>query len=162
MITRRGLFVVYLNLLLVTAIVTLAVGFYVREQKVESSKRQLYVDMLGVRCDTEIEANPDYCNYGDCKPLNIDDEEGPKICYCWPGYTSYLHVCDLQKLPQFNAFMSSFFGGWVGADWFYLFRTGTSGGYIAAGVFKLLTGGGMCEFNFRVLMVPRFLHLVGH
>lgn len=134
MLTRRGLIVAYLNLLIVTAIVTLAVGTYVRQQNVESQKRQLYVDMLGVRCDTEIEDNPDYCGYGDCKPLNIDDTEGPHICYCWVGYTSYLQVCDLQKIPQFkyaelylfihlsSAFMSSFFGGWVGADWFYLFR----------------------------------------
>lgn len=40
-----------------------------------------------------------------------------------------------------NAFMASFFGGGVGADWFYLY-TGGNGGYIAAGIFKLLTAGG--------------------
>jgi len=37
--------------------------------------------------------------------------------------------------------MASFFGGVVGADWFYLFRNGHNGGYGVAGVFKLLTGG---------------------
>jgi hypothetical protein len=40
-----------------------------------------------------------------------------------------------------NAFLASFFGGGVGADWFYLY-VGGNGGYIAAGIFKLLTGGG--------------------
>jgi hypothetical protein len=47
---------------------------------------------------------------------------------------------------QFNTFLASFFGGSVGADWFWLYQQGgtkyTDGGYIAAGVFKLLSGGG--------------------
>jgi hypothetical protein len=38
--------------------------------------------------------------------------------------------------------MASFFGGTIGADWFYLYNNGSNGGYPVAGVFKLLTGGG--------------------
>jgi hypothetical protein len=97
MISRRGFIIAYVNLLIVAAVVTLAVGSYSRQAKVESEKRQLYVDMLGVRCDEKIVEDPDYCNYGECKPLNVDDEEGPRICVCYPGYTNFREVCDLQK-----------------------------------------------------------------
>ena len=38
-------------------------------------------------------------------------------------------------------FLVSFFAGATGADWFYL--SAGNGGYIAAGVFKLLTLGGL-------------------
>ena len=48
--------------------------------------------------------------------------------------------------PKLNTFMASFIGGWVGADWFYLARG--NGGYICAGVFKLLTGGGLGIWEF--------------
>jgi len=60
---------------------------------------------------------------------------------CLDGWTSFNGVCDYLRQPQFNAFLASFFGGVVGADWFYLFRGGENGGYGVAGAFKLLTFG---------------------
>lgn len=48
-------------------------------------------------------------------------------------------ACSYEQKSKLTAFLLSFFAGGVGADWFYLARG--NGGYIAAGVFKLLTGG---------------------
>ncbi|KAH3759535.1 hypothetical protein Pelo_8621 [Pelomyxa schiedti] len=49
-------------------------------------------------------------------------------------------ACNYEGKSKLTAFLLSFFVGSFGADWFYLARG--SGGYIAAGVFKLLTLGG--------------------
>ncbi|CAF0980638.1 unnamed protein product [Adineta ricciae] len=48
--------------------------------------------------------------------------------------------CAYEQKKKLNAFLLSFFIGCFGADWFYL--AAGSGGYITAGVFKLLTLGG--------------------
>ena len=48
--------------------------------------------------------------------------------------------CAYEQKSKLTAFLLSFFLGGFGADWFYL--SAGNGGYIAAGVFKLLTLGG--------------------
>lgn len=49
--------------------------------------------------------------------------------------------CAHEQKSKLTVFLLSFFAGGVGADWFYL--AAGNGGYIAAGVFKLLTLGGL-------------------
>ena len=63
-------------------------------------------------------------------------------CNCSKGYvtTDSTKPCAYQQKSKLTAFLLSFLVGGVGADWFYL--AGGNGGYIAAGVFKLLTMGG--------------------
>eukprot|EP01126_Amoeba_proteus_P006448 TRINITY_DN12256_c0_g1_i2.p1 TRINITY_DN12256_c0_g1~~TRINITY_DN12256_c0_g1_i2.p1 ORF type:complete len:171 (-),score=16.14 TRINITY_DN12256_c0_g1_i2:60-572(-) len=137
--SKRSIVIAYLNLLLCVAVATLSLGVHIRRGgTTDLIKRQLYTDLLGITC-----VRSEQCNYGDCIPLNKLVSQGPHICNCYPGYTSFESICDLQLIPQLNAFMASFFGGWVGADWFYLYRNGSSGGYVVAGIFKLLTIGGL-------------------
>ena len=57
------------------------------------------------------------------------------------GELLYYYPCGYQKTTRWRAFVVSFLAGIFGGDWFYLYRQG-KGGYIAAGIFKLLTGGG--------------------
>ncbi len=65
-------------------------------------------------------------------------------CICYRGWTlarDGSNQCTYQQKSKLAAFLLSFFAGGLGADWFYL-SVGNSG-YIAAGVFKLLTLGGL-------------------
>jgi hypothetical protein len=155
-VTKRSVFIAYINVLIVAAIVTFAVAQMHTAERTE--KRQHYVDILGITCEPGPEArgaNSTCGEFGSCEPLFPEQPLGEHICVCDDGYTSWNGICDYKRLPQvysllvfvsllikFNAFMASFFGGYVGADWFYLFNGGTNGGYGVAGVFKLLTGGG--------------------
>ena len=63
-------------------------------------------------------------------------------CQCLSGYASRTvnEPCAYELKSRITAGCLSFFLGIFGADWFYLSQG--NGGYIAAGVFKLLTGGG--------------------
>jgi TM2 domain-containing membrane protein YozV len=66
------------------------------------------------------------------------------ICICNSGWVlarDGLNQCTYQQKIKLTAFLLSFFLGFFGADWFYL--SAGNGGYIAAGVFKLLTLGGL-------------------
>jgi hypothetical protein len=83
------------------------------------------VQCLNLTCTTD--AN---CNQGTCKN---------SLCRCANGYISYNNtVCSYQQKQQLTAFCLSFLIGSVGADWFYL--SCGNGGYIAGGIFKLLSG----------------------
>lgn len=65
------------------------------------------------------------------------------ICHCTKaGYVTVQSdkPCAYEQKNKLTAFLLSFFFGGFGADWFYL--SAGNGGYIAAGVFKLLTLGG--------------------
>lgn len=64
-------------------------------------------------------------------------------CNCSIGYATVASdkPCAYQQKRKLVAFFVSFFAGFTGADWFYL--SAGNGGYIAAGVFKLLTLGGI-------------------
>ncbi|CAF0871188.1 unnamed protein product [Rotaria sp. Silwood1] len=65
-------------------------------------------------------------------------------CLCERGWTlsqSQPQICTYQQKSKLAAFLLSFFVGGLGADWFYL--SVGNGGYIAAGVFKMLTLGGI-------------------
>ena len=73
-------------------------------------------------------------------------QDGQTVCSCQresedDGTLSYFYACGYQRRSTVASFLASFLGGTVGADWFYLYRGG-KGGYIAAGIFKLLTCGG--------------------
>jgi hypothetical protein len=70
------------------------------------------------------------CNNGVCTSGN---------CTCNSGYVDYKDgACNYLQKEKLTAFLLSFLIGTTGADWFYL--SVGNGGYIAAGVFKLLTG----------------------
>ena len=75
----------------------------------------------------------DDCNNGACKN---------KTCACFSGYITFKQnqTCEYKQKNKLVSFLLSFFVGGIGVDWFYLAEG--NGGYIAAGVFKLLTGGG--------------------
>jgi TM2 domain-containing membrane protein YozV len=79
------------------------------------------------------------CNQGIC-----DHNRTIATCVCNRGWTLALdgsNQCTYQQKSKLAAFLLSFFAGALGADWFYL--SVGNGGYIAAGVFKLLTLGGI-------------------
>ena len=96
---------------------------------------------LPINCTSSSE-----CGNGQCvKSDSIDSEF---VCECDDFYINRKGgVCNYKMRPKLNAFLASFFGGWVGADWFYLYNGG-HGKYIVAGVFKLITLGmcGIWEF----------------
>lgn len=64
--------------------------------------------------------------------MNVDDYDN------YEGGT-----CNYELRLKLVAFLVSLFVGGLGADWFYLAR-GCHGGYVCAGVAKLLTCGGCC------------------
>lgn len=117
-VTKRGVFIAYINVLLISAIVTLAVVKLVADQ--DTAKRQHYVDVMGIACDPALPngVNTTCGEFGQCKPLFPEQPSGDHICVCDDGYTHFDGICDYKRLPQFNAFMASFFGGSVGADWY--------------------------------------------
>lgn len=85
-------------------------------------------------CATNIDCNQGICDLNRTIPT----------CVCNRGWTLALdgsNQCTYQQKSKLAAFLLSFFIGGLGADWFYL-SVGNSG-YIAAGVFKLLTLGGI-------------------
>ena len=99
------------------------------------------------------------CNNGECVLKEVEDINNNatlvKECRCDEGYhTKGAQPC-MEKVVKVEkdkrmekvvkdkivAFLISFFAGGFGADWFYL--SNGHGGYICAGVFKLLTLGGL-------------------
>ncbi len=79
------------------------------------------------------------CKNGICYKLN-----NTSICQCnrgWKYSKNGLNICDYEQKSKLGAFLLSFFVGGLGADWYYL--SVGNGGYIAAGVFKFLTLGGV-------------------
>jgi len=63
-------------------------------------------------------------------------------CVCDDGFIHYEdQPCSYEKKSKLTAFLISFFLGEFGGDWFYL--SDGSGSYIAGGIFKLLTLGGL-------------------
>merc|ERR1712147_385457 len=83
----------------------------------------------GENCTTDSD-----CGNGVCK----NKTDTTKACECNKGYVSFNGVCNYQQKEKLTAFLLSFLIGSTGADWFYL--SAGNGGYIAAGIFKLLTG----------------------
>jgi len=135
MISKRAFVIAYVNLLFLVGVFTFVAT---KSYPLQEEKRQWDIDFLGITCEglgnTE-------CGFGTCDYVD-GDIFGTRYCNCYQGYTHFYGVCDYQRRPQLNAWFSSFFGGSVGADWFYLYYGGSDGGYPVAGVFKLLSGGG--------------------
>jgi TM2 domain-containing membrane protein YozV len=80
----------------------------------------------------------------DCAHGICDTNRTIGACICDRGWVLSRdgnNVCNYQQRSKLAAFLLSFFVGGFGADWFYL--SVGNGGYIAAGVFKLLTLGGI-------------------
>jgi TM2 domain-containing membrane protein YozV len=85
-------------------------------------------------CVTNIDCVQGICNTNASFP----------VCICnrgWGLARDGSNICTYQKKSKLAAFLLSFFLGGLGADWFYL-SVGNAG-YIVAGVFKLLTLGGI-------------------
>ncbi len=79
------------------------------------------------------------CKNGICYKMTNTSQ-----CKCYRGWQyskNNLNICDYEQKSKLGAFLLSFFIGGLGADWYYL-SAGDSG-YIAAGVFKMLTLGGV-------------------
>jgi len=79
------------------------------------------------------------CIHGEC--LTISNKTS---CICERGWTNSRDdppSCTYSQKSKLAAFLLSFFVGGFGADWFYL--SVGNGGYIVAGVFKMLTLGGI-------------------
>lgn len=136
-ISKKAFLITYINLLLIVGVATFVTIKVLDAPKVD--KRQWSIDFLDISCDGLGESTE--CGNGKCEFINSDVLEG-RYCNCDDGYTHFFGTCDYMRKPQFNAFLASFFGGSIGADWFYLYYAGSNGGYPVAGVFKLLTGGG--------------------
>lgn len=78
------------------------------------------------------------CVHGIC-----DVNQNISFCLCERGWTfppDKSKFCTYQQKSKLASFLLSFFLGGFGADWYYL--SSGYGGYIAAGVFKMLTLGG--------------------
>jgi len=83
------------------------------------------------------------CGLGTCVefPLSLGSLPSP-ICICTKPYISTINSkCSYTGKSKLAAFLLSFFVGGLGVDWFYL-STGDAG-YIAAGIFKLITFSGL-------------------
>jgi hypothetical protein len=79
------------------------------------------------------------CLHGECSSIG-----NQSLCICERGWTisrDYPSSCSYPQKSKLAAFLLSFFVGGLGGDWFYL--SVGNGGYIAAGVFKMLTLGGI-------------------
>ncbi|CAF1036800.1 unnamed protein product [Adineta steineri] len=80
----------------------------------------------------------------DCGQGICNTNTTPALCICNRGWSlarDGSNQCTYQQRSKLAAFLLSFFLGGLGADWFYL-SVGNAG-YIVAGVFKLLTLGGI-------------------
>jgi len=87
----------------------------------------------------ECHSDNDCSNNGECQL----DSSGQTYCNCDDGYIQADGdgPCGYHQRSKLVAFLLSFFLGSYGVDWFYLYNNG-NGGYIVAGVFKILTLGG--------------------
>lgn len=81
-----------------------------------------------------------------------NNETGTEECVCGEGFITvrdgvagvpdvWRGPCAYPLVSNVNAFLASFLGGGYGADWFLLSRGG--GPYVAGGVFKIITLGGV-------------------
>jgi len=92
-----------------------------------------------ISCTSQGQCGNGICEIG--KPWN--ETAKYNLCKCDEGY---IHSedgkpCEYAQKSKLTAFLISFFLGAVGGDWFYLSQ-GTAG-YIIAGLFKLITLGGL-------------------
>ncbi|KAI8804997.1 hypothetical protein BJ742DRAFT_741721 [Cladochytrium replicatum] len=86
----------------------------------------------GVTCSVDFD-----CNHGECASFN----QTTNYCVCDKNWkTNNGTPCSYEQTSKLVAFLVSLFVGELGVDWFILAKG--NAGYIVAGVFKLLTGGG--------------------
>ena len=83
------------------------------------------------------------CGLGTCVEFPLSPGSLPSpICICTKPYISTINSkCSYKGKSKLAAFLLSFFVGGLGVDWFYL--SAGDAGYIVAGIFKLITFGGL-------------------
>jgi hypothetical protein len=102
-------------------------------------------DQLGIINSFNFEKDvvqPAFCVVDSDCTVNSYCRQG--TCLCNSGFITAPNFgfCAYQQKTELEAFLLSFFVGIFGADWFYLFvqgAPGSNGGYIVAGIFKLIT-----------------------
>ena len=126
---------VWLAIHAVVAIGTIVIATHNDKFRFETYNKNMMRDNP-ISCNDSIE-----CGNGKCIPSPYYGQEGG-ICECDDFYINRKGgICNYKMRPKLNTFMASFFGGGIGADWFYLGRGNV--GYYAAGFFKLITFGGL-------------------
>ena len=88
-------------------------------------------------------SNDNECGRGFCRAY---------ICQCYRGYISwrYMDACNYEQQKKLTAFLTSFFVGIFGVDWFYLSRG--NGGYIVVGIIKALISLG-CMIGWPIVII---------
>jgi len=111
------------------------VGTSQRETRESLFLRDNFANNFTGECHSDNDCN----NNGVCQ-LN---SQGQTYCNCDDGYINAENdgPCGYHQRRKLLAFLFSFFLGSYGVDWFYLYNNG-NGGYIVAGVFKIITLGG--------------------
>ena len=93
---------------------------------------------IGYPCTSQGECGEGTCKFG----LQLTKNKTVDVCECSEGWINYDgKPCSYELKSKLTAFLISFLVGWLGADWFYLAQG--SGAYICAGIFKLITFGGL-------------------
>jgi len=91
----------------------------------------------GIPCTSQGQCGEGICDFGH----QFNTTTKINVCKCDDGYLDWEDKpCAYAKKSKLTAFLLSFLIGGFGVDWFYLAQG--SGGYIAAGIFKLITFGG--------------------
>ena len=93
---------------------------------------------IGYPCKSQGDCGEGVCKFG----LKLEKNKTVDVCECSEGWINFDgKACSYELKSKLTAFLLSFFIGWLGADWFYLAQG--SGAYICAGIFKLITLGGL-------------------
>lgn len=138
---------IYVSAYVVITTLSLFFGFIVVKYGPKESQLVIYkngdgtVPAFGITERTMTFLCLDDSDCGEHGTCQLDTGTNESICVCDVDFTSTGgNICNYERRNPIPTLMASIFGGWVGADWFFLSRG--DGGYIAAGVFKLLTLGG--------------------
>ncbi|CAH6421657.1 TM2 domain protein [uncultured virus] len=96
-----------------------------------------HIEEINVGLRQSNECNLECGLHGICR-----NDRSNQICLCDKNWIDNEGTtCSYEQKPKLVAFLLSIFVGEWGVDWFYLAKGNP--GYIVAGVFKLLTGGGL-------------------
>ena len=129
----KNFFYTYAAVLLLTATFSFLYFLNVEETIHQPLLKRSNVVRNTINCESSLDCEEhQYCG--------IDGKNF--VCQCENGWMNYGDgKCNYKQKKQLTAFLLSFFVGGLGVDWFYLCRNNAR--YIVAGVFKLLTLGGL-------------------